>query len=247
MSGCFERRSTGDRLRSGVLTDLRIALRRDAVPLTDWQRSCLELALVVGGVRLVVAVTDRPSLPAALGATPILAESALDELAKLAPDIVLDLGSRPANWDLAHLASFGLLAFRYDTDGGCLPIAVREFRRGQRAAFAHLLQLGPDRGRVATLETVTCKTIAHSLDATRARLEAAIADRPARHLRRLLSGAGLRLGPPPEACLAASRPSRLAYPTLSAARARNLVRRRLWEAAEERLHFLVWPAAIMRR
>jgi hypothetical protein len=101
--------------------------------------------------------------------------------------------------------------------------------------------------RVATLETVTCKTIAHSLDATRARLEAAIADRPARHLRRLLSGAGLRLGPPPEACLAASRPSRLAYPTLSAARARNLVRRRLWEAAEERLHFLVWPAAIMRR
>jgi hypothetical protein len=196
MSGCFERQSIGDRLRSGVLTDLRIALRLDAVPLTDWQRSCLELALVVGGVRLVAAVTDRPSLPAALGATPILADSKLDELAKLAPDIVLDLGSRPANWELAHLPSFGLLAFRYDTDGGCLPIAVREFRRGQRAGFGHLL--GPDRGRVATLETVTCKTIVHSLDATRARLEAAIADPPARHLRRLLSGVGLRLGPPPE-------------------------------------------------
>jgi hypothetical protein len=242
MSGCFEGQRSADRLRSGPRTELRIALRLDPLPLTEWQRSCLELALAVPGALVVAAVTVSLSLPAALGATPMLAESELGELAKLALDVVLDLGSRPPNWDLAHLASFGLWAFRYDVDGGCLSVAVREFRRGQRAAFAHLLQFGPDRGRVASLEAITCKTIAHSLAATRARLEAAIADRPARHLRRLLSGMGLRLGPPPEACLTATRPSRLTYLTLPAARARNLVRRLLLEATEEH-----WNIGVLER
>jgi hypothetical protein len=241
MSGGLEGQST-DLLRSGPRTELRIALRLDALPLTEWQRSCLELALAVPGALVVAAVTVSLSLPAAFGATPLVAESQLSELAKLALDVVLDLGSRPPNWDLAHLASFGLWAFRYDADGGCLSIAVREFRRGQRATFAHLLQFGPGHGLVATLETITCKAIGHSLAATRARLEAAIADRPARHLRRLLSGAGLRLGPPPEASLAASRPSRLAYLTLPAAHARNLVGRLLREATEEH-----WNIGVLER
>jgi hypothetical protein len=171
-----------------------------------------------------------------------LAESELGELAKLAPDVVLDLGSRPANWDLARLTSVGLWAFRYDADGGSLVIAVRELWRGQRAAFAHLLQLGPDRGQVAMLETATCKTVLHSLEATPARLENAIVDWPARHLRRLLSGESPRLGPPPNACLAATKPSPLARLTLPAARARNLVRRLLQEAIEEH-----WNVGVLER
>jgi hypothetical protein len=144
---------------------IRVAIRAARLERPGWQAEMIARLRALPDVDVSETYEPRPLLPADLFIDPT--------------EIAVTGGDSP------H-PRFGIWRFVYGPEARLGEPCAREHAAGERGVMVRLVALGAD-GRATVLETGMLKAVAHSLNATRARMFDAIAEWPARTLRRWLA------------------------------------------------------------
>jgi hypothetical protein len=197
---------------------VRVVVRASGLSQSAWQAALVARLRALPGVEVAETHEPRPLLPADVFLDPH--DSALTQPGTLQPRL-------------------GYWRFIFGTEGRLTDPATREHATGQRGVLIRLVSIASD-GTATLLEGGVIKTVTHSLAATRARISEAIADWPARALRRILDHAFHEVRGPQVSYVQNAGPT--AQSSSIAATVRGIARRIAQESVEEH-----WTLGVIRK
>jgi hypothetical protein len=193
---------------------IRVTVRAAGLEKSAWHARMIKRLRALPGVEVAETHEPRPLLPTDVFLDPT--------------DSALIPGGEP------H-PRFGHWRFVYGPEARLVQPCAREHAAGERGALARLVCFSAE-GVASELQVGAIETVAHSLNSTRARMFDAVAEWPARALRRLLEESFASV------CGSIVSITRNAQPVESISAVRGLARRIAQEAIEEH-----WTIGLIRK